>query len=491
VDRPDENPEIVVGLVAPLGVDLKGIEGLITDYLRQFKYKTNTLILSSLIENVDGLETELFEQPEEKRIDSYMTAGNEAREKAGRGDFLAALAMCQIYQKRQNDAPIPRTAHVFRSLKHPDEVQLLRDIYGEGFYLLGINSSREKRMGYLENQKGLPNLEAERLIGRDESEKDKLGQHMKDAFYLADGFIDSDSTDCRDQIGRILNLIFGDPYITPTKDEYAMFLAFVAATRSGDLSRQIGAVVTAQTGEIIATGANDVPSAEGGLYWSDQGENDERDYKKGFDANEKRRDEIIVNTMKKIDDELNDDELLTKGKELLKDTGILDITEYGRAVHAEMEALLSCGRSGVSTRKCSLYSTTFPCHNCAKHIIAAGISRVVFVEPYPKSRAMDLHSDAIFLAHESDMKQKKGKVCFEPFVGIGPRRFLDLFSMGLSRGRKTKRKDRGETIEWKRSTACVREPLSPISYIERETFVSGEIDKLLMGGNHGHNKKEQ
>lgn len=490
MDRIDENPEIVIGLVAPLGVDLSNIENIIADYLKQFQYKINPIVLSSLIRTVDGLETELFEEPEGKRIDSYMTAGNEAREKAGRGDFLAALAVCDIYRKRENDAPLPHTAHVLRSLKHPAEVQLLRDIYDEGFYLLGINSSRERRLNYLEKQKGIPKEEAERLIQRDESESDKLGQHMRDAFHLADGFIDADSDDFSDQIGRIMDLIFGKPCITPTKDEYAMFLAFAAATRSADLSRQVGAVITSETGEIIATGANDVPCFGGGLYWADHGEDDARDYRKGFDANERGRTEILINVMKKVDDKCNPDELLTRGKTLLKDTGILDITEYGRAVHAEMEALLSCARSGVSTRGGVLYSTTFPCHNCAKHIIAAGISRVVFVEPYPKSLAMDLHSDAIFLAHEGKAEQRNNKVCFEPFVGIGPRRFLDLFSMNLSRGKKTKREKDGKLIKWERGTASVRVPLSPISYIDRETLVSGEIDKL-MGGNYGHHQENQ
>jgi hypothetical protein len=155
-----------------------------------------------------------------------------------------------------------------------------------------------------------------------------------------------------------------------------------------------------------------------------------------------------------------------------------------------MEALLACGRSGVSTRDGTLYGTTFPCHNCAKHIVAAGIKRVVFVEPYPKSFAMDLHSDAIRLVHEDNEERKNDKVRFEPFVGIGPRRFLDLFSLNLSRGKKIKREKDGNLIEWKRATACVRVPLSPISYIDRETYTSGEIDKLL-GGNDGHHKKDQ
>lgn len=103
---------------------------------------------------------------------------------------------------------------------------------------------------------------------------------------------------------------------------------------------------------------------------------------------------------------------------------------------------------------------------------------------------MDLHSDAIFFAHEGEFGQKNDKVCFEPFIGIGPKRFLDLFSMDLSRGKKIKREEDGKLIKWDRDTAFVRVPLTPISYIDRETYVSGEIDNL-MGGNDVHQKKEQ
>lgn len=479
----------MIGLVAPLGVDLKCITVVISDYLKQFRYKPTTIVLSSLINKIDGLETPLKLEPEFDRIDSHMTAGNEAREKSQRGDILAAIAISSIYAQRADDKPIPATAHIFKSLKHPDEVQLLRDIYGEGFYLLGISSTRKKRLEYLIKRKGISKKQAESLIERDESESDKLGQHMSDAFFLADGFIDMDSADYLDQIQRILDLIFAKPCVTPSKDEYAMFLAFAASIRSGDLSRQVGAVITSGTGEIIATGANDVPCYGGGLYWSDHGKDDQRDHVKGFDANQRRRNEIVTKVMKKYDSDSPNQELLIKGNEILKDTGILDITEYGRAVHAEMEALLSCGRSGAIPRGGTLYCTTFPCHNCAKHIVASGIDRVVFVEPYPKSLAIDLHSDSIYLAHESDETQKQRKVRFDPFVGIGPRRFLDLFSMNLSRGKRLKREKDGKIIDWNREDACVRKPLSPISYIERETYVLGEIDRLLGGKNGDHKKK--
>lgn len=48
-----------------------------------------------------------------------------------------------------------------------------------------------------------------------------------------------------------------------------------------------------------------------------------------------------------------------------------------------------------AAREATLYSTTYPCHGCAKHIVAAGISEVVYYEPYPKSRALALHDDSI------------------------------------------------------------------------------------------------
>jgi deoxycytidylate deaminase len=60
-----------------------------------------------------------------------------------------------------------------------------------------------------------------------------------------------------------------------------------------------------------------------------------------------------------------------------------------------MEALMSCARRGITSIGATVYCTTFPCHNCAKHIVAAGIARVVFVEPYSKSKALDFHDDSI------------------------------------------------------------------------------------------------
>jgi deoxycytidylate deaminase len=117
----------------------------------------------------------------------------------------------------------------------------------------------------------------------------------------------------------------------------------------------------------------------------------------------------------------------------------LKISEFGRSVHAEMEAILAAGRLGVSARSSTLFSTTFPCHNCAKHIINAGIGRVVYIEPYPKSHARSLHNDSICFS--VDENNSEDKVRFEPFIGIAPRNYWSLFSHQNEYGEKIKHKD--------------------------------------------------
>lgn len=258
-------------------------------------------------------------------------------------------------------------------------------------------------------------------------------------------------------------------------------MAFNSSIRSSDLSRQVGAII-ARGQQIVATGANDTPRFGGGQYWAEvdpaTGEvndaEDGKDYTRERDSNAAAQQEIID----EIVGELIDPSLLSEDKKpkveaVLRKSKISDLTEFGRVVHAEMEAILSCARVGVSTVDASLYCTTFPCHNCAKHIIDAGIKRVVYVEPYPKSRALDLHSEAISFKTSDDNQSDASRVTFEPFTGVGARRFLDLFSMSLGGGSKLKRKDtQGGTVEWTKETAVARTPLLPKSYLEVESAAS-------------------
>jgi len=53
-----------------------------------------------------------------------------------------------------------------------------------------------------------------------------------------------------------------------------------------------------------------------------------------------------------------------------------------RTIHAEMNALLQCAKFGVPTEGAEIYVTHFPCLQCTKAIIQAGICAVYYAEDY-------------------------------------------------------------------------------------------------------------
>lgn len=484
-----EIPELVIGLVAPVGTEKSIVVNELTDRLASFGYTPTLIKLSSFLEEIE-LGIELVDSPEYERVRSHMAAGTKLRETMKAGDALALWAITDIATSRPpEDQFVEKRAYILDSLKHPAEVATLRRVYGNGFFLVAIYSPEIRRFEFLARNRGITEEQAKSLIRVDEDEDSvsELGQRTRDTFHLSDAFVSLiNPEEAQAQITRVLDLIFGSPFITPTKDEYAMFHAFTAALRSADLSRQVGAVILSADGELIAVGANDVPCFGGGLYWA--GDDDHRDHDWGVDSNAKRRDQILVDiasvvkTLSPDAKNKDDREIIAAVKSGLSHSLVMDITEFGRPVHAEMEAIISCARTGISARNGTLYCTTLPCHNCAKHVVAAGIKRVVYVEPYPKSKAKELHSDSIHFEDDScDLK----KVNFVPFVGVGSRRFIDLFSMGLSAGYPMKRKikNSGEKIDWKRSDAKVRVPMLHSSYLERENAIASFLSQYQKGEN--------
>lgn len=468
----DEWPELVFAVVSPVGSDLDHFDDLFVDQLKLYGYTTNHIRVSQLVERVhtEHVGAIVNKTGEFNRINSFMTAGNTLRQLTGRGDIMALYAIAAIRGMRAKEGPIPKTVHLLRSLKHPEEVEALRRVYGAGFFLIGLHASEAQRSRYLQKRKGMSAKEAQDLMDRDRSEEAELGQQTRDTFTLSDVFIQSESDQEHEQLSRFLDMVFGDPYQTPMPDEHAMFLAYGASLRSGQLARQVGAVVVSAAGDVIATGANDVPCFGGGEHWP--GKRDARDHVRGYDANDREINNIIqqiVAVAAQSAEKLDAEKLAAD----LKRSQISDLTEYGRPVHAEMDALLTCARTGVSTRGGTLYTTTFPCHNCAKHIVAAGIHKVVYVEPYPKSKAIDLHDDSIAL----DDATMTDRVRFLPFVGITARRYFDLFSMRLGDGLEMKRKNKldGTTIPFDRSAARPRIRMAPFSYIQRESLVTTEL----------------
>jgi cytidine deaminase len=149
----------------------------------------------------------------------------------------------------------------------------------------------------------------------------------------------------------------------------------------------------------------------------------------------------------------------------------MSLLEFGRSVHAELAALMAATRRGISVKEATLFSTTFPCHMCARHIVAAGIRRVVYIEPYPKSRARELYPDSICVDPPA---RQKDMVNFEPFVGIAPRQYLDIFDAGDTRKDKA-----GRPVDWRtsRKTPRLMRFMNTYRQIE-EAVVAFEIPDL-------------
>ncbi|MGD7044040.1 ComE operon protein 2 [Jeotgalibacillus proteolyticus] len=86
------------------------------------------------------------------------------------------------------------------------------------------------------------------------------------------------------------------------------------------------------------------------------------------------------------------------------DEGCYVIDEHCvRTIHAEMNALLQCAKFGVPTEEAEIYVTHFPCLQCSKAIIQAGIKKLYYSENYKN------HPYAIDLFNQADVEVKQVK----------------------------------------------------------------------------------
>nr|CDS25665.1 deoxycytidylate deaminase [Hymenolepis microstoma] len=144
-------------------------------------------------------------------------------------------------------------------------------------------------------------------------------------------------------------------------DEYFMSLAFLSAMRSKDPNTQVGACIVSQDNKIVAMGYNGMPVG------------------------------------------LSDDDIpWTKDKE-----DVLQ-NKYLYVCHAELNAVLN--KNVLSVKGCRIYTTLFPCHECAKVIIQSGVKEIVYFDDSKVNTPSNNASKIMFL---------KANVKLTPFVKTG------------------------------------------------------------------------
>lgn len=123
---------------------------------------------------------------------------------------------------------------------------------------------------------------------------------------------------------------------TSQLDKELIATAFAEASRSSDWWRQVGAVVV-KDGKILLTGYNKhMPSDLSMDFYGDP--------RSSFDAGER--------------------------------------IDLSTAIHGEANLIAKAARSGIPLQDASIYVTTFPCPNCAKLIVEAGIKKVFYSKGY-------------------------------------------------------------------------------------------------------------
>lgn len=499
-----DRPELIFGLVGAAGVRLADLSNVLKNELETFGYKAIDVRLSVLLPNFTGW-TAPASPGRGERSRHLQELGNAFRKRLQAGDALALAGMTEIRMRRaaisgSPDMPASGHAYIVHQLKHPDEVSLLRRVYGSSFYLVAGHAPRDKRVKDLaerwareESQPGRGaqfESKAIEVITADEKQDDDFGQNTRDTYPQGDFFANLGIPYGEDASRRFVDLVFGHPFHTPQPDEYAIYQAAAAALRSSDDTRQVGAAIVVLTNgqgnktrnaDVIAVGMNEVPRGGGGFYWDLDSPDyrDQRLLEQGTD----RAAEIKVSALAELIERMSHQNWLREkiaeqrstdlARELLpylERTQFLDIGEFSRPVHAEMATLIDAARRGIAVDGHSMYVTTFPCHNCAKHIIAAGIRRVVYLEPYPKSRALNLHGEEI-VSESLSGNEEENKVVFFAFSGIAPRQYQQLFSMS-ERGKR-----KGNSL---RNWYARRLSLSPL-YVQQNAallYVAAECQEL-------------
>lgn len=489
-----KDPELIFGVVAPVGVDLDFVNDALARALAEVKYAVEKFRITRLMQEVQ-LNLPLDATGYIDSIRQRIEYANDVCQKLERNDALAILAVSAIREFRQQNGnneeePLGKQAYILHQFKRPEEVKLLRAIYGRQFIQVSVHASEahrintitrkelDSKLGLLERKEAM--VAASDLVKQDDREGDKgYGQNVRDAFPLGDVFIDStDEKTCEATLRRFVNALFGDNQITPDHDEYGMYIAKSAALRSSALTRQVGAAIFRPTGEIVSMGCNEVPKAGGGTYWSGD-ENDKRDFVDGHDPNHLKRVELLSDVIARLAKGNHLSESLSALKEVklicdklfeedapdsVNESRVMDVIEFGRDIHAEMSAISDAARTGVSVRDATLYCTTFPCHICAKHIVAAGIKRVVYMEPYAKSYAAELHADSI----EVDGNGKSNLVSFQRFIGLSPYRYRDLFEKGA------RKYSTGEAQRWNADT------MRPMIDVMFPSYSQAEVNAITL-----------
>ncbi len=329
---------VIVGLTGPNGAG----KGVLAEFLR-----ARSFLYLSLS---DEIREELVRRGLPVSRENLVHVGTELREKYGPA-VLAERVLTKLSVDRN---------YVIDSIRHPAEVDALRK-HG-GFTLLRVEASPEVRFERLK-ARGRENDPKEwkaflELDTREAGSATGSAQQVEAVARLADHIIVNEGTveAFQASAAALISKLIGN-FKRPGWDEYFMDIAKVVASRSNCVKRKVAAIVVKDK-RIISTGYNGTPRGtkncnEGGCPRC-----------LALDVTGTRLEECLCS-------------------------------------HAEENALTQAAYHGTSVKGAVLYTTYSSCLLCAKMIINAGISELVYGATY------SIQDTAVRLLQEAGVKVRQ------------------------------------------------------------------------------------
>lgn len=291
---------------------------------------------------------------------------------------------------------------VIDGIRNVGEIQRLRDLYGYRFTLVAVLSSTEARWERIGSSaylsKGLNDIQFLQDDARDRNEETPWGQQVELCIDQADLFVDnSDDVTLKkftEETLAIVDLATGEKVRPASQQEILMHMAYGSSHSSKCLKRHVGAIVVDPSGQVVGVGYNENPLMTKPCV-------EEPTY--GFRC---FRDIIRNNHFAKLNAIEARCPICSQPLPVIAgppwqcpsctERGVKTNLEafffpdramnWCTAIHAEAWALTAAGERA---RGGTLYTTTFPCLQCAEKISQAGIREIWFTEAYPDPHSIE------------------------------------------------------------------------------------------------------
>jgi deoxycytidylate deaminase len=374
---------LVIGVTGPFGSGCTTIANALNHLERPFKL----LKLSDVIRDA-------WEDKEKEPVRSDLQAlGDKLRLDHGT-DYLVRKAVEDCEAEADSYGRV-----VIDAIRNTGEIDFLRDRFGDRFFLFAIYAPANVRWERVRDGYVSLDMDEQDFLSddrRDTNEETPHGQQVELCVDRSDVFLRNSENlsklqrtqQLKKKVDDYVRLLTREAPRYPTQEEVLMNVAFSAAHSTRCLKRQVGAVIATERGEPISVGFNENPDKirpcidEFGECYRDRIRNEHflnlADSKTSCPKCGTPIERMIGPPWRCAICNSNLEAFFFPDRAM----------KWCTALHAEERAIINA--HGRDLKASIIFTTAFPCFLCAEKIIQAGVSRIVFADPYPDIYSAEL-----------------------------------------------------------------------------------------------------